>query len=328
MAFKDRTILIVDDSEIDREILKDILSESFDILEAENGFIAIEMISANKNRIDAIMLDISMPHINGFDVLRLLRDNGYGSIPVFLITAEATRENVVRAAQFNISEFIGKPFDREDILQRIRSFLGISSQYWLVLEDYVQMNQYIDRLETFYKLYLNNFERNDLHYRRMTDLMRIMLNRYSFKHREADLDKDKIEIISKAAYFCDIGMIFVPDKMVVFSSMEPEKYDQLVKNHTKFGPAVIKLGDSKHCEFFISVCTDMCMNHHERYDGYGYPRGIGGRNLSVYSQMCRLADEFDNLFSKLYGGNEMQVNLVMKQVLKDQGAVSEELMAI
>jgi len=195
------------------------------------------------------------------------------------------------------------------------------------MEDYIQMNQYIDRLETLFRQYLTNFDKNDLHYRRMTELMKIMLARYSMRHRDANLDKDKIEIISKAAYFCDIGMMLVPDKMAVFSR-NPEKFDQLTKNHTKYGTYLIKLGENPHCEFFISICSDMCMNHHERFDGFGYPRGIGGKNLSPYSQLCHLADELDTLFSKLYGSNEIQVNLVMKQMLKDQGAVSEELLSL
>ena len=149
MAKKDRMILIVDDSEIDREILKNILKDDFEVQEVENGFAAIEFITENKDRLDAIMLDISMPHISGFDVLRLLRDNGPSEIPVFLVSAEATKENVLLAAQFNVSEFISKPFDREDILQRTKSVLGISAEYWLVMEDIVQMQNYIEKLEGF-----------------------------------------------------------------------------------------------------------------------------------------------------------------------------------
>ena len=327
MANKERTILVVDDSEIDREILRNILEEHFEVMEAENGFVAIEMITTHKSEIDAIMLDISMPHISGFDVLRLLQENGQNDIPVFLITAEATKENVMRAAQFNISEFISKPFDRDDILRRTKSLLGITTEYWLVIEDLSQTKQYIEKLRAVYRAYLTNFDRNDHHYRRMVELMRIMLSRYALKHKEAMLDKEKIDIISEAAYFCDIGMMLVPDKMTAFSR-DPERFNNLTKNHTKLGGSIIKLGDSKHCEFFVLICSEMCQNHHERYDGHGYPRGIGGKNLSVYSQMCRLADEFDNLFSKLYGGNDIQINLVMKQVLKDQGAVSEELMSL
>ena len=95
MAKKDRLVLIVDDSEVDRQVLKNILDEDFEIAEAENGFAAIEYITNNKKRLDAIMMDVSMPHISGFDVLRLLRDNGITDIPIFLISAEATKENVI-----------------------------------------------------------------------------------------------------------------------------------------------------------------------------------------------------------------------------------------
>lgn len=327
MANKDRTILIVDDSEIDRKILRNILEESFEVMEAENGFSAIEIVTTNKSKLDAIMLDISMPHISGFDVLRLLRDNGLSNIPVFLISAEATKENVMRAAQFNISEFISKPFDRDDILLRTKSLLGLTTEYWLTMEDIVQMQQYIEKLEGFYKLWLANFGKDDSHYKRMSNLMQILLNRYASKHKDSQLDKEKIEIISKAAYFCDIGMIMVPDKMASFSK-DPDRFEQLTKNHTKFGGIIIKLGESKRCEFFVSVCSDMCLNHHERFDGYGYPRGIGGKNLSIYSQMCRLVDEFDTMHSRLYGASDMQINLVVKQITKKDGLVSEELMSL
>ena len=329
MDNKERTILIVDDSEIDRQILSSILEEDFEVMEAENGFSAIEIVTLNKNKLDAIMLDISMPHISGFDVLRLLRDNGLSHIPVFLISAEATKENVLKAAQFHVSEFISKPFDRDSILQRTKAVLGIATQYWLTMEDIVQMRQYIEKLEAVYKLYLTNFGKDDAHYRRMSDLMQILLTKYAMKHKDAQLDKEKIEIISKAAYFCDIGMMFVPDKMSSFSSSKDlDRLEVLTKNHPKFGSYIIKLGENKRCEFFVSFCSDICLNHHERYDGYGYPRGIGGKNLSVYSQMCRLMDEFDTMYSKLYGANDMQINLVMKQLIKKEGLVSEELMSL
>ena len=86
MERNERTILIVDDSEIDREILRNILEEEFQVMEAENGFVAIEMVSSRKDEIDAIMLDISMPHISGFDVLRLMQDNGISEIPVLALS--------------------------------------------------------------------------------------------------------------------------------------------------------------------------------------------------------------------------------------------------
>ena len=135
MAKKERQLPIVDDSELDREILKSILEEEFELCEAENGFVAMELVTKQKSEIDCILLDISMPLLSGFDVLRLLRDNNLGHIPVFLITAEATRENVTKAVEFGVADFLSKPFDREDVLRRIKLRLGVVTQYWLTVED-------------------------------------------------------------------------------------------------------------------------------------------------------------------------------------------------
>ncbi|MBQ2697718.1 MAG: response regulator [Clostridia bacterium] len=327
MAKKERRLLIVDDSELDREILKSILEEEFELCEAENGFVAMELVTKQKSEIDCILLDISMPLLSGFDVLRLLRDNNLGHIPVFLITAEATRENVTKAVEFGVADFLSKPFDREDVLRRIKLRLGVVTQYWLTVEDITQIGQYISRLEKIYKLYLGNYGKDDSHYVNMTELMRILLSRYSLQHKKAELNKEKIEIISKASYFCDIGLMLVPDKLSAFTK-DPEKFRLMTNDHTRFGGEIIKLDSSRHCAFFVDTAVEMCLNHHERYDGDGYPRGISGRSLSDFSQLCHLADEFDAVFSKLYGTNEMQVNLVMKRILQDEGMVSPELMAL
>ncbi len=322
-----KRLLVVDDSEIDRAILVNILSEEFDILETDNGYRAIELVTQLRHEIDAIMLDISMPLISGFDVLRLIKNHGIENIPVFLISAEATRDNVVKASEFNVAEFIGKPYEREDILRRVKSRLGVVTNFWLTMEDITETNRYITDLGNVYRTYLTNFERDDMHYVNMIALMKILLQRYAAKNPNADLTRDKMDIISKAAYFCDIGMMLVPGKNNV-SSREPEVIAALQETHTKMGASIIRLNHSKHCEFFMQVASDMCIYHHERYDGHGYPRGIGGKDISIYNQMCRLVDEFDMLFSKFFGSNELKANFVMKRLAQDDGMVSPELYSL
>ena len=142
-----KTLLIVDDSETDRTLLKNVLSEGFDLLETDNGYQAIEMMSDKKNKLDGLILDISMPLMNGFDVLRLMKDNGLDNIPVFIMTAEATEENVLQAAELGVSEFIIKPYDGDEILRRIKSKLGIVTEYWLSVADILETNKYISELK-------------------------------------------------------------------------------------------------------------------------------------------------------------------------------------
>lgn len=326
-AQNNKNLLIVDDSETDRTLLKNILAEGFDLMETDNGYQAIEIMSDKKNKLDALILDISMPLMNGFDVLRLMKENGIENIPVFIITAEATEENVLQAAELGVSEFIIKPFDGDEILRRIKSKLGIVTEYWLSVADILETNKYISELKALYQMYLSNHGRNDTHYTNMAELMNIILTRYSRNNPHLELNKEKIDIISNAAYFCDIGEMLIPDKMSLISK-NPTMAEVMLQNHTKMGANVIRLNHSKHCEYFVQICSDMCIYHHERYDGTGYPHRLAGNNISIYNQICKLVDDFDALLSKFYGADGMQVNFIMKRMLNDQGLVSEEVFSL
>ena len=147
MKKNSKRILIVDDSEIDRTVLKNILQEEFEIIEADSGYSGLDIILKEKDSLDALLLDVSMPVLDGFGVLGILKEKTISVPPVFLITAEATRDNVQRAIQYNVSEFIRKPFDREDILKRIKLRLGIISECELRPEDVKMTQRYISDLK-------------------------------------------------------------------------------------------------------------------------------------------------------------------------------------
>lgn len=327
MSDRYKHLLLVDDTEMDRIILKAILDEEFAITETSNGYAAIEILSDNREKIDAVLLDISMPIVSGFDVLRLMKENNLNDIPVFLITAEPTRENVIKASEFGITEFIRKPFDSEDIRRRLKSKLGVVSEYDLETNDIFETKKYISELENVYKTYLCNFGKNDKHFSNMVALMKILLNRYAILNPNADLTKDKIEIISKAAYFCEIGNILVPDKFTMLTNKMDKNYSSN-KNINDLGASVIQLNHAKSCSYFVQICSDMCKYHNERFDGRGFPNRISGKNISVFNQMCRLVDELDNLYSRLYGSDTSQVSFVLKKLLKDDGIVSPEINAL
>lgn len=322
MAQERKRLLIVDDTEIDRIILKSILCREFELLEANSGNMAFEYLSTKGDDIDAILLDIAMPHIDGFDVLKFMQDKGVDKIPVFLVTAEPTRDNVERAAQYNIAEFIGKPFDQEDILRRLRSRLGLIPQIELKNEDLKITQAYITDLESLYRSYLTNFGRDDEHYRVMSGLMRILLTSYNKNQRGARLNQDSIDLISKAAYFCDIGEMLIPDKRLLIMEGN-DRIQEIQQYHTTMGSGFIRLNRDKHCEFFVEVCSSMCLHHHERYDGQGYPNRIREKNNSIYNQMCRLVDEFEQMRSKFYGDKARPVKFVTKRLVNDNvGMVS------
>ncbi len=123
-----KRILIADDSVIDRTVLRNMLDGEFEVVEADNGYSALDIILKKGEAFDAVLLDVSMPFCDGMSVLRVLRENNLKDIPIFMITVEATKENVKKASKYNIAEFIRKPFDRDEVLRRLRAKLGVKEK--------------------------------------------------------------------------------------------------------------------------------------------------------------------------------------------------------
>lgn len=159
-----KRLLLVDDSEIDRRILRNILSKRFEIIEVGNGYAALELLMKKGSGIDGMLLDISMPVLDGFDVLRVMTENNI-KLPVALVTAEATAENVKHASQFGISDFISKPFDSQTVLDKICRIFGVSVEAGqekepeekaaVGSETYV-VDSYISKLKAIYDIFLKN----------------------------------------------------------------------------------------------------------------------------------------------------------------------------
>ena len=328
MAEERKRLLIVDDTEIDRIILKSILSGEFDIMEANSGNLAFEYITERRELLDAILLDISMPHINGFDVLQFMKDKNMDDVPVFLVTAEPTMENVQRALQYNVEEFIGKPFDKDDILRRLHSRLGVTPTFDVHKLQYTETQKYISDLKALYKRHLTNTGKNDTHYEIMSDLMEILLRAYTRSSRGPNLSEENIKLLCQAAYFCDIGEMMVPDKRLQAMVGRMEGADQQ-RRHTEYGAALVRLNRSQDCSYFVDVCSSMCLHHHERWDGNGYPHGTKGKNNSVYNQLCHLVDELDTRRSRLYGNSAKSVTPIIRRLISDNDEmVSPEIYSL
>lgn len=325
MSSELKKVLIVDDSEIEREVLKNIICDEFEVAEADNGYNALDIILKEKEKLDAILLDISMPVLDGFSVLALMREHEITDIPVFLITAEATKDNVQKALKFNVQEFIRKPFDREEVLRRLKAKLGIVADVELAEEDVQETRKFINDAKEVYKKYLTNFNKDTNHYLRMTAVMKILLSKYAAN--TGSLERARVEIISEAAFFCDIGFMMLPNTFR--SVMDRDEMDnEAYQSHTTIGRDIIELNRSKACAYFTQICGDMCAHHHERYDGGGFPDRIYGNNNSIYTQMCRLVDDFDRLYFRYREHNELQFDFVIGELSRDKGAVSPEILSL
>lgn len=312
------TILIVDDVDVDREILKDILSDYFSVIEAGSGEEALKIIRSHQDALKAVMLDIVMPNFDGFSVLSAIRNSKIDSLPVFLITSEATRDNVAKAMQFNVAGIIRKPFDRETILHHLYLSVG-GIPYQLNASEVAETRKYIKQLEVSYNAYLENFGKDSGHWLRVVELMKILLRRYAETESGSGLDEHSIEIIASAAYFCNIGDMVCQKVLHKDGTMSNT-------DHAFHGANIIRFNYSLKCSFFVSVCSEMCLQHHERFDGTGFPNRISGSEISVYSQMAKICDDFDeNLFR--YGQkNIARFDFIASKLSEDEGAYDKNLL--
>lgn len=326
-------LLLVDNSEIDRTVLKNILEPDYQTVEAVNGYEALKILEdTNQPRIDGVLLDISIPVLDGFNVLKIIRDNG-SSIPVILMTADATKENVEKGIKFNISGFLGKPFNPHTIITKLNSIYNVPEEDDDIIEEEeetvpessttpdddmgISLNYY-SQLKNVYNCYLANNNHDDASYRRVSELLEILLDEYSAQTRKSGLDADHISLISKAAYFYDIGRMGIPDEIVAHHKTLD---DGLVvyEDHTRLGAYLVRLNKDKSCQFFVEACAEICMHHHERYDGLGYPHKLEGGDITYYTNLTSLCIEFDKLFFKREEYNERQFDFIMKEIEVDSG---------
>ena len=320
-------LMIVDDSEIDRTVLKNILEPEFKTIEAMNGYEALKILEdPNQPKIDGVLLDISMPVIDGFNVLKILRENG-STIPVILMTSEATKENVERGMKYNISGFLGKPFNPHTVILKLHSVYNIpeeeeeendSEEDKISEIDVNACNTYYTQLKNVYTNYLTNNNCSDAAYSRVSGLLAILLEEYAAQTRRPDLDRERITLISQAAYFYDIGKMAIPDEINQNHSTLEDNL-AVFEDHAKMGAYIVRLNKDRSCAFFVDSCAEICMHHHERYDGSGYPHKLGGNEITYYTAMCRLCIEFDRMFFKREEYNDMQFDFIIREFDVDPG---------
>ncbi len=330
------TILIVDDSDIDRGILKNILENDFDIVEADNGYNALKILLSGRPHIHGILMDIFMPVLDSFEVLRIMKENKIENIPVVLVTANPTKTNVEKAASYKVTHFITKPFDANTVLERMCTLFSITAgdseeekEHEESLPDsYItETNKYISKLKEIYNVYLKNNDMDDEHFVRTSAIAEILLDAFAATDKSRGLSSEHISIIAKAAYFFDIGRMAVPDEILAKKNKTPTERS-IFKSHTVAGAEIVWLNHSPSCQYFVKICGDMCMHHHERFDGRGYPHGLVGNDNSIYTQICALSRRFDRLFSKRPEINDRQFNFVINELSIDRDEFNPMLISL
>lgn len=313
----DKSILIVDDTEINRGVLGEIFKEDFNILEAENGRIALEVIAAQKNQIAAILLDIVMPEMDGYRLLEQLSKHKItAKIPILMITADGSTDAERRCYENGATDVIHKPFDRFVVQHKVKRAIElfasraelerkITDQTKVLRKQFMVLKKQEERLrETNARIIdtictiveFRNLE-SGYHLKRIKGFVQILANAAMRNYPEFGLTPHRIEVIANASAMHDIGKITVPDSILLKPGrLTPDEFD-IMKSHTTRGCEIVKMLADLQDQEYLEVSYDICRHHHEKYDGKGYPDGLKGEEISIAAQLTSLADVYDALVS-------------------------------
>jgi len=305
-----QTILVVDDIPENIDILCNILSDYYKVKVALSGAKALQIVINSPP--DLILLDVMMPEMDGYEVCRRLKGSAYTkNIPIIFVTAKGDIEDETRGFELGAVDYLTKPISPPIVSARVKTHLALYDQN-KILEDMVKQRTKELNLTQDVTIYglasLAETRDNETggHIKRTQHYVRVLAEQLMAKPKFRDyLDDDTTDMIFKSAPLHDIGKVGVPDNIL----LKPGKLDDIefsvMKKHTSYGhEALLRAEEAfgEEAQFghrsFLSIAREIAYNHHEKWDGTGYPEGIGGDEITIPGRLMALADVYDALICK------------------------------
>lgn len=315
-----QSVLIVDDSELNRKMLGQMLGSRFDIAEAASGEACLQLLEQNATGISIVLLDIHMPGIDGFTVLEEMnRKNLLEQIPVIMISSEDTVDAVRRAFDLGASDYISRPFDAKVVYQRIINTIQLYAKQRrlsamaadLAFEKERASRMMIGILSQVVEK--RNGESRD-HVQRVAQLTSMLLAGLAQKTDRYPLTREMRRTIATAAALHDIGKMEICEDLLHKKGPLTEAERRTLQSHTLLGAQMLEEQPECRDDAFARTAYNICRWHHERYDGGGYPDGLQGEQIPIEAQVVGLADVYERLVSRPVDGHARTHSEVVQMI--------------
>ncbi|MCL2147174.1 MAG: response regulator [Synergistaceae bacterium] len=297
-------ILVVDDIDLNRIILGEILHEDYDVIEASDGVEAVDILYNSIDLPQAVLLDIMMPEMDGFQVLELIKSNpNTAMIPVLFITAADATENEFKGLSEGAVDYISKPFNAAVVKARVDNHIQLK-RYQNNLEDMVEqkaaelMTTHEKILETLATIIEYRSIESGEHIKRTSELLKTMVNyMLTMPKYNKTLMELNYNAIVKASPLHDIGKVGIPDSILLKPGKLTEEEFEVMKTHSEIGARIIDSINMEGNELYLRHCREICKFHHERWDGKGYPDKLFEEEIPLSARMVSIVDVYDALVS-------------------------------
>lgn len=315
-----QSVLIVDDSELNRKMLGQMLGSRFDIAEAASGEACLQLLEQNATGISIVLLDIHMPGIDGFTVLEEMNQkNLLEQIPVIMISSEDTVDAVRRAFDLGASDYISRPFDAKVVYQRIINTIQLYAKQRrlsamaadLAFEKERASRMMIGILSQVVEK--RNGESRD-HVQRVAQLTSMLLAGLAQKTDRYPLTREMRRTIVTAAALHDIGKMEICEDLLHKEGPLTEAERRTLQSHTLLGAQMLEEQPECRDDAFARTAYNICRWHHERYDGGGYPDGLQGEQIPIEAQVVGLADVYERLVSRPVDGHARTHSEVVQMI--------------
>ena len=315
-----QSVLIVDDSELNRKMLGQMLGSRFDIAEAASGEACLQLLEQNATGISIVLLDIHMPGIDGFTVLEEMNQkNLLEQIPVIMISSEDTVDAVRRAFDLGASDYISRPFDAKVVYQRIINTIQLYAKQRrlsamaadLAFEKERASRMMIGILSQVVEK--RNGESRD-HVQRVAQLTSMLLAGLAQKTDRYPLTREMRRTIATAAALHDIGKMEICEDLLHKEGPLTEAERRTLQSHTLLGAQMLEEQPECRDDAFARTAYNICRWHHERYDGGGYPDGLQGEQIHIEAQVVGLADVYERLVSRPVDGHARTHSEVVQMI--------------